>query len=126
MDSVFEIAVVTPADDPIDRIRTLFSKVGVLTSPDPEHRGLRSEVEEALDIEEVAQLRDKAAVAVDDHDLAGSLRLRDRLSERLHPVLIKQSLIASLIDFSVEQCRIDLRVPNENRIDDRVNFLSVL
>ena len=126
-DSDLKITVIATTDHTVDLVRTLFADVGILSSTDAQDGGFRSDVEEALHIVQLPEPRNETAVAVNGHNLALTFLQRHHiLLELLGLDLVKKALIASLVDLSVKKGRIDLGVPDEERIDHVVDFLTAL
>ena len=121
-----EIGVIAAADHLIGRLCGPVAQVGILAPADAENRLLGRHVEVAPHIVEIPHPRHQTAAAVDDNHTACVIRRTERSdpqAEILRIGLIQQRLVAAPENASVEQRRVLLPIPLQQRIDQIADLL---
>ncbi len=124
LDGILKVAVIAAADGSVDDAGVFLAQVGIFSGADAQHAVHGRDVKPALDVVQAAQLPDKGAVTVHEHQRSRGLEGGKFLLESFHLLRVRQADISPMIDLAIEQCRVYLLVPDEQRVDDGVDFLS--
>ena len=124
-----EIEVVATTDNLVCRLRLRLTEVDVCATTDTENRLLRSNIKIELRVVQRTQLLNENTCTIYDNYLTlldRSLPICNLLLVGLQLCRIEYTLVATVINTAIEQCRVLLLIPLQLRVDHCIDLLLAL